>query len=82
MITFYYDVKTQFQNAAPGFYKLEYTGAGDAVHRHPSFIALAAEQIWEERDGEVAFIKNRTLGAGADVDLEEFMWVKLAAKQL
>jgi len=82
MITFYYDIKVPLRGEEPGFFKVEYQGNGDAVHRHPASLAYSSERIWEERNEKVAFIKNRDLGAGADVDLEEFMWVKLAAKQL
>jgi len=82
MITFYYDIKVQFNGQEPGFFKAEYHGNAEAVHRHLSSVARSAERIWEDRNGKVAFIKNRILGAGADVNLEEFMWVKLAAKQI
>jgi len=36
-----------------------------------------ANRIWEESNGEVRFIKNRYLGPDSEVDMQEFMWVKL-----
>jgi len=82
MITFYYEIKKQFKKTEFGFYKLEFKGEAETIHKHPASMHYAADRIWEEKDGTVSFIKNRLLSEEVDVDLEEFMWVKLAAKQL
>ena len=36
-----------------------------------------AERVWREDEDGVHFVKNRFGGHAADVDLKEFMWIKL-----
>ena len=83
MITFYYEVKMHFGELEPGIYKSNFDGPDDAIHRHPPIIANPSERIWEEKeDGRVMYVKNRHQGPGVKVDLEEFMWIKLSARQI
>lgn len=39
--------------------------------------AYIAQRIWMEHSEGVHFIKNREHGLPVDVDIKEFMWVKL-----
>ena len=44
-------------------------------------LAASSDRIWLEDDGEVKFVKHRWLSSStAQVDLEEFMMVKLKSK--
>jgi hypothetical protein len=36
-----------------------------------------ANRVWCEDEASVCFVKNRFGGHAADVDLKEFMWIKL-----
>lgn len=40
-----------------------------------------ANRVWEETDTGVRYIKYRA-GVAPDVDMEEFMWIKLKSTQL
>lgn len=45
--------------------------------------AMNAERIWSEHSGSIWFVKHRTGGPNSkQVDLKEFMWVKLRAQDI
>ena len=46
------------------------------VYRHGTNLTQMAERIWREDVDGVRFVKNRFVHA-ADVDMKEFMWIKL-----
>lgn len=46
----------------------------------PAQVAYAAERIWLEDEVKVIYVKNRF--DHNNVDMEEFTWVKLAAREL
>ncbi len=52
------------------------TVSGEAPYG-PMRKMCSANRIWEEANGEVRFIKNRYLDPDTEVDMQEFMWVKL-----
>ena len=58
--------------------KVEAPGIHYELHR-------MSNKVWQEwDDGEVRILKSRSISIyhGADVDMKEFMWVKLKAKSL
>jgi hypothetical protein len=39
-----------------------------------------AHRVWCQNNSVVSFIKNRGINLDAEIDMVEFMWVKLSAK--
>jgi len=79
MTTYYYEVKHEYQGRKPGVYKnqtMHLVGGSDIN------LLYHADRIWkQDENGNVEYTKNRHL-VTPKVDLEEFTWVVLQAKQL
>jgi hypothetical protein len=46
----------------------------------PGIVSYTASRIWREQDDDIIFVKN--CDPDQEVDLEEFMWIKLQAEEL
>lgn len=44
-------------------------------------LSQCSDRVWCEQEGYVWYVKHRT-NPTADVDMKEFMWIKLQAKDL
>lgn len=81
----YYEVlertrSTMFSKSAiTGIYaRDEYLGYGDMP---PGIIAFAANRIWCEQDGKVVYVKHKGGDPeGREVDMKEFLMIKLTAE--
>ena len=74
-------------NIAAGFYRAEQkpprmdaTNGYNLLDSMPAQLAYQAERVWLETEEKIEYIKNRL--DHNNVDMEEFMWVKLAAKDI
>lgn len=69
-------------------YKAMHTAGGLHEHTVPKMMLYAATRIWEERpDGSVRYIKCRNsgingMGGCPEVDMDEYFWMKLKARDL
>jgi recombinational DNA repair protein RecR len=79
---YYYEINDLIADMFDGKYFVVHNRFGDAMMAAGSNIniTLAADRIWKEHNGEVLYIKNRTVPNNTPVDLQEFMWVKLSSK--
>ena len=48
----------------------------------PGIISYNANRIWHEKDGVVDFVKHKGGCDGREVDMKEFTWIKLTAKEI
>ncbi len=81
----YYELTEEVQRPPlaswpPGFYKRKKHNAYD-------FLAISANRIWDDTGSEVVFQKHPVYGTAIRdmpqvVDLAEFMFIKLAAKDI
>ena len=67
--------------AIEGVYsKDEYLRDGDMP---PGIVSWAANRIWCEQDGKVVYVKHKGGNpAGREVDMKEFMFIKLIAEAI
>jgi len=56
-------------------------GSDSAIRAGGTNLTALAERIWCEQEGHVWFVKHRT-SQHPKVDMEEFMWIKLKAKEV
>lgn len=66
------------------YYYISYqedVGYHDLLRNVPRKLAYMSTRIWIERNGKVKFIKNRYVPQITEVDLKEFMWVKLKSQE-
>jgi hypothetical protein len=79
---YYYEINDCVINEFGGKYFAVHNTIGDAMEAGGYKITAASDRVWKERNGEVWYIKNRTIPHTHAVDLQEFMWIKLKCKQI
>lgn len=86
-MNYFYEINSYVaeKEGHPGRYVAIYDAheASDAVIAGGFRLTSISDRIWKEKDGHVKFVKNRFSDIydthGYDVDMEEFMMVKLRA---
>lgn len=83
-VTVYYELNESL--AIPGDkYRVVHGVSMEEVRNKTRYLGLMmnSDRAWEEGEHGVRFIKNRVLDIKtAQVDMKEFMWVKLKAKEV
>ena len=79
MADFYYELHDGAVSKWGAKYHVIYSQTGDAVQAGGYAITQHSNRIWCEQKGIVWFVKNR-MDPTTEVDLKEFMWVKLKAQ--
>lgn len=66
------------------YYVVHVRGGYDAMMAGGVAVTMNSNRIWrQDNDGSVRFVKHREESSQtASVDMKEFMWVKLKAKEL
>ena len=82
MADYYYEINDCVVDEFGGKYFVVHNTIGDAMEAGGYKITAASDRVWKERNGEVWYIKNRTIPNDSPVDLKEFMWVKLSAESI
>ena len=82
MASYYYEISEPLVKRWGGKYHVVHARTGDAMMAGGLSMTIESERIWREDSAGVRFIKNRYTLDFFDVDMEEFMWVKLSAKTL
>lgn len=85
MANYYYEISDAVQSDWDGKYHMAHArGVQDAMTAGGFAVTLQSKRIWrQDNDGSVKFVKHREEDPKtAQVDLKEFMWVKLKAKTL
>jgi hypothetical protein len=82
MTTFYYEIKhaNNVYGYTPGYYV---RSPEKSLFGHSFKLTETADRVWREDGDDVAYIKNRWADCSKTlVDVKEFMWVKLQARQI
>jgi len=80
--SFYFDLHNSAVNKWGHKYFAAH-GSDSALRAGGIDLTSLAERIWCEQDGRVWFVKHRTsTSQQAEVDMKEFMWIKLKAKEV
>ena len=85
MANYYYEISDAVLSDWDGKYHMAHARGGyDAMMAGGFAVTLQSNRIWrQDNDGSVKFVKHRLEDPKtAQVDLKEFMWVKLKAKTL
>lgn len=83
MADYYYEISVPLEPDWNGRYFVKHSRTGDAMMAGDFAVTIASNRIWKEDNGSVSYIKHRYEDPiTAVVDLKEFMWIKLAAREL
>jgi len=79
---YYYEVADPLLDAWGGKYHVVTSRSSSAIMAGGMTLAMHSQRIWLEKNGSVRFVKNRFLSETDydNVDMQEFMWVKLSSK--
>ena len=84
MRVWYYEVSEYVPEFGHRYFSVRNDKASDAMEAAGYELTQCSDRIWLEEDDRVKWIKNRYIPLtdfNAVVDLKEFMWVKLSAKE-
>ena len=82
MTTFYYEIKyaNNVYGYVPGYYV---RSPEKSMFGHNFKLTEMADRVWREDEAGVNYVKHRQADwSKTAVDLKEFMWVKLQARQI
>ena len=82
MTTFYYEIvhPNNVYGYEPGYYART---PEKTMFGHNFKLAEIADRVWRESGDDVVYVKNRNAPTSSTlVDIKEFMWVKLQARQV
>jgi hypothetical protein len=82
MTTFYYEIKhaNNVYGYVPGYYV---RSPEKSVFGHNFRLMEMADRVWREDGDDVAYTKNcHNSASSTPVDIKEFVWVKLQARQI
>ena len=83
MSNYYFEINDLVVTEFGGKYFVAHHKSGDGISAGGYRITAASDRVWKERDdGDVRYLKNRTIPNDAPVDMKEFMWIKLQSHQL
>jgi len=79
---FYYEIADVL--VEQNLYKNKYYVSSDEIPNLPRLsLTMDSSRIWADRDGHVWYVKHRNgLPHETLVDMKEFMWIKLKAKEI
>lgn len=81
VVNLYYEVNDSLVNRK--LYKSKYYVVDTEVKDYPRLsLQMDSDRIWCEDITGVRFVKNRYIVDYNDVDLKEFMWIKLKAQDI
>lgn len=87
--SFYYEISDTVLNLPKAqhnydskYYVVHSPRTGDALMAGGLWVTQNSERIWREDNSGIHFVKNRFQALGDPIDLKEFMWIKLQAKEL
>jgi len=80
--SFYFDLHDSAVHEMVSKYHVVHSRTGDAMMAGGYWMTQHSDRIWKEDSSGVCFVKNRYNIDYKTVDLKEFMWVKLKAKEV
>lgn len=75
----YYELKHNYKDYKKGYYVVDNLVTDTSVSPYYYLMAIS-HRVWNETSFDVTFRKNRD--NASSVDMEEFFWIKLQAKQI
>jgi hypothetical protein len=77
---YYYEVSDSLIDAWDSKYYVVTSRSGDAMMAGGLTLTMQSDRIWREDNSSVRFVKNRYNIDYSQVDMQEFMWIKLSSK--
>jgi hypothetical protein len=83
--SYYFEIADSYTDLYDGKYLCSSHTNDEIISKTGWSMIMVSNRVWKEEDNRITFVKNRNVNIQLDrsqVDLKEFMWIKLCAKQL